>query len=653
MRRFIPLLAMAVACSDSGVKPNAAETLAIHVEEERIREAVVVVGDSVRLTVRSVTGNLASRGGVAWSTDDVSVIRLGSSGENAVHAHGLSPGNARVVARAGELSDTVVISVLAGPPTGHCDEEGGLRLFVAESFTTTAAAAPLLCLAPVAGAASDYLVVPFSASLTAQRLRVRISGEGIQGPRGSTSFSPRISDAESGQRSLEDFATEFDRRLREREARDLAPRVRRRGPDLLETPRPSIAANALPAVGDTMVINVNAHQTCSQRIDRRARVRRVSNRAVFLEDTTNPAGGFTDADYQAFALAFDQLVHPTITTSFGAPTDIDENGRVLIIFTRAVNELTPAGSSSFVSGFFYSRDLFPRRDTNQLSGCAGSNAAEILYMLAPDPTGTINGNARPRDLLLERTVGVLAHELQHLINASRRLHVLGATNWNEEFWLNEGLSHIAEELMFYATTPHEPGQTITIGQLRNGVGQLARFNQYQVSNASRYSDFLKNPEDASPLHGTSLATRGASWAFLRYVADRRGGDQSAFWRRLIDSDATGYSNLMSALGSSPLGWMHDWSVALYVDDLTPVSTRFRQPSWHHRSILPALSSNNGAYPLRIISMRQGDPVSVDLVAAGSATIHVAVPADSAPRISFTSGGANAPPELRYTVLRLR
>ena len=35
-------------------------------------------------------------------------------------------------------------------------------------------------------------------------------------------------------------------------------------------------------------------------------------------------------------------------------------GRAVLFFTSAVNALTPIGASSFVGGFFYNRDLFPR-----------------------------------------------------------------------------------------------------------------------------------------------------------------------------------------------------------------------------------------------------------------------------------------------------
>ena len=56
-------------------------------------------------------------------------------------------------------------------------------------------------------------------------------------------------------------------------------------------------------------------------------------------------------------------------------------------------------------------------------GVAGSNTGEMFYLLAPDPTGAINGNVGATGFVDSVTTSVLAHEFQHLINASRRLYV--------------------------------------------------------------------------------------------------------------------------------------------------------------------------------------------------------------------------------------
>src|SRR4029079_8642217 len=165
----------------------------------------------------------------------------------------------------------------------------------------------------------------------------------------------------------------------------------------------------------------------------------------------NPAGGFTNAEFASIATTFDTLVDPLDRGAFGDPTDIDGDGHRILLYTRTGNELTPSGSEGVVEGFFNPRDLFPTQSTATLQACAGSNFAEMFYLLVPDPTGTINGNVRTKTAVTQSSIAVVAHEYQHLINAARRLYVNDADDF-EEVWLNEGLSHIAEELLFYRTS---------------------------------------------------------------------------------------------------------------------------------------------------------------------------------------------------------
>jgi hypothetical protein len=171
--------------------------------------------------------------------------------------------------------------------------------------------------------------------------------------------------------------------------------------------------------GDHVDVNVNASDFCVRPDMRSMRVAAITATAVILADNGNPAGGFTDAEYRAFGLAMDTLVYPLATAAFGVPTDIDGNGRAVIAFSRAVNELTPRSSSSGIAlGFFFSRDLLPRESHFGL--CPGSNAAEMFYVLVPDPSG-VASDPRSKTFVQNVVTGTVGHELQHLINASRRL----------------------------------------------------------------------------------------------------------------------------------------------------------------------------------------------------------------------------------------
>ncbi|MEX2583677.1 MAG: Ig-like domain-containing protein [Gemmatimonadota bacterium] len=648
-KRLLAVLLLA-GCGDGGVGPSASESLAIELDAVGAREASVVVGASIQLMAQLRTASGASIGSVAsWRSDDPAVAIVDQSGL----VTGLSVGAAGIIASAGTVADTLLVSVLSALPEGaRCTEGGedeGLKLDIGESFTTTAAAAPTLCLA----GPGEYLIVPFHAAEAASLLRVEIEGVGSGGE--TASFEERAAEAPHARANDQTLPNSgVDRRLREREARELTPLITWPGAPLRSAG--GISANAVPTVGDRIVLNVNRNRTCTEAVDRTARVAAVTDRAVVLADELNPTSGFTDAEYAAFGRAFDELVHPVVRNNFGEPTDIDGNSRVLIFFTRAVNEMTDPGATTYVGGFFFARDLFPRRDTRELRGCEGSNEAELLYVLAPDPAGEVNGNVRTKSFVAARTVSVLAHEMQHLISAGRRMRLLSREQWSEEFWLNEGLSHVAEELVFYAASGMQPRSDVTYGDLRSTAAKENAFDQFQSTNLIRLSAYMKDPAATSPIHGQDLATRGASWAFLRYAADRRGGAESVLWRRLVDGNATGYANLLSGLGASPMSWMHDWTVSLFTDDAVPVADSFRTASWNYRSMMPWIDLNAGNYPLRVktIRPRWGDAAAhFDLAGGGVGFVRFFVRQGERGTLRTTSGGAAPPASLRLTVVRIR
>ena len=146
----------------------------------------------------------------------------------------------------------------------------------------------------------------------------------------------------------------------------------------------------------------------------------VTDKAIVVADTGNPVGGFTADEYRSIGVTFDTLVDPIDRGAFGAPSDIDNNGHVIMFFTQAVNELTPPQSSTVTLGFFYARDLFPKAAPAP-GPCLGSNVGEVFYLLVPDTGGVVNTNKRSNSLVTTLTNGTVAHEYQHLINASRRM----------------------------------------------------------------------------------------------------------------------------------------------------------------------------------------------------------------------------------------
>jgi len=391
----------------------------------------------------------------------------------------------------------------------------------------------------------------------------------------------------------------------------------------------------------TRTFNVNSTLGCSEPVYKTARQVASGQRALIFEDVTNPSGGFTAEEYQEIANSFDNLIWPVVTHNFGEPSDTDRNGRVIILYTRAVNEMTPAGSSSVFGGFYYGRDLYPKVANGRLGACAASNEAEMFYLLAPDPNGEVNNNKRTRETVRRSTQGTVAHELQHLINASRRLFVQ-LTNTSEETWLNEGLSHIAEELVFHAAAGTAPLQNLGSSDIRASTQRVDAFNSFSGANFGRYRTYLEATAGQSLIQtDDDLATRGSAWSFLRYSADRRPGDDRDHWFALVNSTTRGLANYEAVFGADAVEWLRDWSVSVYADDAAAgVDPRFTMPSWNFRSVYPLLTSP-ARYPLKVDTLLAAAPRTIAVSSGSAAYLRFAVPAGGTGDVRTTLPGTTA------------
>jgi hypothetical protein len=294
------------------------------------------------------------------------------------------------------------------------------------------------------------------------------------------------------------------------------------------------------ATSQTLTLNANAENACDIPDNRQGRVVAVSANAIAVEDLANPQGEFTQADYQQILAEYEQFVHPVDVLNFGQPSDIDTNGRSIIFFTIAVNDLTPDNSTTgFVAGFFFARDLFPKDPAPGLGECNTSNVAEMFYMLAPDANGT-RGNKFDAAFVKRITAGTIAHEFQHLINASRRIYVSTSAEAFEATWLDEGLAHIAEELVFYEASGLGPRQNIDLARVRSSQQAADATNKFMVANLGRFRAYLQETAAQSPYDDDDdLETRGAAWSFLRYAADRPGASTHSACGATIDLAAGG------------------------------------------------------------------------------------------------------------------
>jgi hypothetical protein len=252
---------------------------------------------------------------------------------------------------------------------------------------------------------------------------------------------------------------------------------------------------------------------------------------------------------------------------------------------------------------------------------------------------------------------VLTHEFQHLVNDSRRLHVNRAPVW-EETWLNEALSHVAEELMFYELSGLRPEMNLDSGDFG---AESARdyFAEFQLDNMERFASFARSPGSSSLMGSDILATRGAGWHFLRYAADRH-ADERALWRALVtDARTAGLENLEDALGADPREWVRDWAGAVDLDDLVAgVDPRYAMASWNLRELYPQMRFLWGpyyaSYPLFTRSVSSTGSVSLDLKGGGASYFRAEPAAGLDQRVRVTQANLlPPPPRLKVLVTRIR
>lgn len=320
---------------------------------------------------------------------------------------------------------------------------------------------------------------------------------------------------------------EWDRRLRrmERAWIDDIRRRARRAPSMSRTVGSISPAVASPGDSASFAVSCVGDSV-------RAVAKTVSDAAVIYEDTlmASEGAGLTDAQYDSIAARFDTLTFAVDTTYFGPPADIDGNGRVIMLFTPAVNRLDGDYSDGFIVGFFCGLDL------------STSNEAEMFYLVSPDPSGDFTpaeDGSLSKSFIRSIIEGTVIHEFQHLINAQ----IGGGSDPTttsgggaQETWLNEGLSHLAEEMGGHAAAGLGPGQQLGAADLTADPDVL---NQFYSANFRNLSEYLSAPHTGTgPVSpDANFRTRGAAWSFVRYLLDRfaQPGSEEDLARALIQS----------------------------------------------------------------------------------------------------------------------
>jgi hypothetical protein len=495
---------------------------------------------------------------------------------------------------------------------------------------------------PAAGpAGAEHLVVALSAA--AQETPTGTAGTYTLRATTDT-FSPIIAGgAGAGSRREPDPAAAFHALLRAREVADAR--------------RPGVAGAALrrgssraipPVVGEQRTFKVCRTTACTGFASVLSTARYVGTRGAIFVDDTIPAGGYTQPEIDSLGLLFDQHLYAIDTTAFGRESDLDGNGVVIILLTDRVNALSPncTQTGSVILGYFFSLDLTNDPD---------SNGGEVFYSMVPDPSvPQCFGKA-----FAQGKVGpTFIHEFQHMISFHR--HVLLGGGAPEEVWLNEGLSHLAEEL----------GGRLVAGGFCSQGNCLNQFAAGNIRNAFEYltgpqSHFVVVPGSSN---GT-LSERGAVWLFSRWLADRAPTDSilgTELTRRLLGADQpgglalTGGANVTQAAQLFQAGvtfptLLGQWHLANWTEQVagfTEPSGRLRYRSWDLQSAFDQLFP--GPYPLFPDSTAGASYQASGTLRGGTGRyVRVVQPANGAAVAIGLVTGNTGPLAPRYAVVRVR
>ena len=366
----------------------------------------------------------------------------------------------------------------------------------------------------------------------------------------------------------------FDARLRELE-RDLPSWERLPSRDGL-SPLAARGVTSAPDSVRTFQVLGNIDGDCV--VSTQARLR-YEGRHVYLYEDLGVADKFTDTEYAQFGKLFDEVLYPIDTLAFGSPSDVDGNGHIIVLLSQKVNELTERKECpTYIAGYFFGYDL---------TTGPGSNRAEIFYSVAPDASAQFSCT-HTREQVRSSTPPTFIHELQHMISYHQR--VLVRNGRSEVTWLNEGLSHIAEELgsRYYEDKYPAPAGRTNASQLFPDSSQ-----GFITPNFRNAYSYLLAPTSHSVTTFEGLGTleeRGAAWLFLRWLGDQKG---NGIYRSLVQTTRSGIDNVANVGGEPFPALFGAFGIATYTDSIdgvprSSVPQRYRFTSRNTRQVFGRL-----------------------------------------------------------------
>ncbi|MGQ0764244.1 MAG: Ig-like domain-containing protein [Gemmatimonadota bacterium] len=355
---------------------------------------------------------------------------------------------------------------------------------------------------------------------------------------------------------------------------------------------------APPSVGDKLTKRMRrTYNNAGQFDEIRARVVYVGPRIIILEDTANALAGTMDAEFQALGAEFDANMYGYLA-SFGDPQAIDSltdnNGRVIALFSKRVNEYNPGGGAGGLLGFVTSCDFFPQSDPVPSQACPSSNEGEYFYAFVPNPGGA--AGTWSLETWKRWARGTMIHEMKHIVMFVERIKRSAAT---EEIWLEEATAQQASELWarrLYNSS--QKGEITWANGPRCDYAALSATCPDPVEGILHHFGFLytyyAENETRTPINNSDQIIYGGSWSFARWLTDMfDGGNEGNFLRTLVQQSDRGVANVVARSGQSWSTLVGLFSMASLADNYPGAvasDNRLRLPSWDTRDMFSNMSA---------------------------------------------------------------
>lgn len=365
-----------------------------------------------------------------------------------------------------------------------------------------------------------------------------------------------------------DEATEaFHYRLRHQEQQMLLEM----GPDarpLPDVPAVLRASGLSQASPEKISLNPNPTSSCSASYSPVPAVKIAENDLmVMYQDSVQHASEPVAASLGQMMLDYyeDHGVQ-VIDSYFGGVTDIDGNGKIVVLVTPVVEDN--------VAAYVWSGDFFPRDGS---PSCNSSNEMELIRFNKTIITGESGENGRagiPQGNY--QALATLVHEVKHvssLYKSIRRFNSFGGVGGGyHPVWIEEGTAEIAGEMSSRLAWENAGGPAVDQMIVRadkviteESYGVLLRWVRTLSYLTSQPNGLVVTPQGAQSGH----SVYGSGWHFHRWLGDAFGDAGSA---RLADSSlfrtqndsltSSGVAGILELTGKSWSGLLEDYATAV-------------------------------------------------------------------------------------------